>query len=266
MLKQQVHENGSIYETDPDSRMMKTNDNGCDICHNVQIAVDDKNHLVVAVDVTSEPVDKEQFHNVALQAKEELGVETITAIADKGYYSALQFAKCKEDNIVPIVSKADHSHMAATKEYGKSGFQYDAEQNGYICPQGHLLKAYNPRKQNAKYACYIRYRNIEACAQCPVKDKCSKGEDGRTIQDRPFQRFADEVDRRTKEFSDMYKIRKQTVEHPFGTIKRSLGFTYFLTRRTESVRTESLLHFLVYNMKRAIDIVGTRELVGVLQR
>ena len=163
--------------------MMKTNDNGCDICHNVQIAVDDKNHLVVAVDVTSEPVDKEQFHNVALQAKEELGVETITAIADKGYYSALQFAKCKEDNIVPIVSKADHSHMAATKEYGKSGFQYDAEQNGYICPQGHLLKAYSPRKQNAKYADYIRYRNIEACAQCPVKDKCSKSEDGRTIQD-----------------------------------------------------------------------------------
>lgn len=164
VLKQQVKENGSIYETDPDSRMMKTNNNGCDICHNVQIAVDDKNHLVVAVDVTREPVDKEQFHNIALQAKEELGVETITAIADKGYYSASQFAKCKEDNIIPIVSKADHSHMAATKEYVKSQFQYDAEQNGYICPQGHLLKAYNQRKKNPKYADHVRYRNLEACA------------------------------------------------------------------------------------------------------
>jgi len=85
------------------------------------------------------------------------------------------------------------------------------------------------------------------------------------IQDRPFQRIADEVDRRTKQFADMYKIRKQTVEHPWGTIKRAMGFSYFLTRRTENVRTESLLHFLVYNIKRAINIIGTRQLVGILQ-
>jgi hypothetical protein len=245
--------------------MMKTNNNGCDICHNVQIAVDDKNHLIVVVDVTSEPVDKEQFHNIALQAKKELGVETITAIADKGYYSASQFAKCKEDNIIAIVTKADHSNAAVTKEYGKSQFQYDAEQNGYICPQGHLLKAYNSRKMNPKYADHKRYRNFEACSQCSVKDKCSESGEGRTIQDRPFQRFADEVDRRTEAFSDMYKIRKQLVEHPFGTVKRSFGFTYFLTRRTENVRTESLLHFLVYNMKRAINIVGSEQLIEILQ-
>lgn len=97
------------YETDPDSRMMQANNKGCDICHNVQIAVDDKNHMIVAVDVTSEPVDKEQLYNISSKAKKELGVETITVIADKGYYSAQQFAKCKEDNITPIVSKTDRS-------------------------------------------------------------------------------------------------------------------------------------------------------------
>lgn len=265
ILKQQVKKSGSIYTTDPDSRMMKTNNNGCDICHNVQVAVDDKNHLVVAVDVTSQPVDKEQLHNISLQAKEELGVEKITAIADKGYYSALQFAKCKPDNIIPIVSKADHSHMAATKEYGKSQFKYDEENDGYICPQGNLLKAYNHRKEYSKQKDHKRYQNYEACSKCPVKDKCSDSEKGRTIQDRPFQRIADEVDQRTEEFSDMYKIRKQTVEHPFGTIKRAFGFSYFLTRGTESVRTESLMHFLVYNIKRAINIMGTKEIIEVLQ-
>lgn len=124
-LEQTVKVNGTIYETAPDSKMMQTNNKGCDICHNVQIAVDDKNHMVVAVDVTSEPVDKEQLHNMTLQAKEELGVETIAVIADKGYYSARQFAKCKEDNIVPIVAKADRSFMAATKGYEKSQFKYD---------------------------------------------------------------------------------------------------------------------------------------------
>lgn len=265
ILREQVKENGSIYITDQDSRMMKTNNNGVDICHNVQIAVDDKNHLVVAVDVTSDPVDKEQLHNIALQAKEEVGVDTITAIADKGYYSASEFAKCKEDSIIPIVSKADHSHMAATKEFGKSQFRYDKVNDGYICPQGHLLKAYNPRKENGKYAGHKRYQNFAACRECKVKDKCSNSEKGRTIQDRPFQRYADEVDKRTNEYLDMYKKRKQLVEHPFGTIKRALGFSYFLTRGTESVRTESLMHFLVYNMKRAINIIGTMEIIGALQ-
>jgi transposase len=264
-LKEKVKENGSIYLTDSDSRMMQANNNGVDICHNVQIAADDKSHLVVVVDVTSDPFDKKQFHNIALQAKEEMKVDTITAIADKGYYSASEFAKCKENGIIPIVSKADHSHMAATKEYGKSQFKYDEVNNGYICPQGHLLKAYNPRKENAKYSGHTRYQNYVACNSCIVKDKCSNSEKGRTIQDRPFQRFADEVDKRKSENPDMYIRRKQLVEHPFGTIKRAFGFSYFLTRGTESVRTESLLHFLAYNMKRVINIIGTEKLMEILQ-
>jgi len=264
-LKQQVKKNGAIYETDPDSRMMKMNNKGADICHNVQIAVDDKSHLVVAVDVTSQPVDKEQFHNMALQAKQELGVETITAIADKGYYSASEFAKCKEDNITAMVSKADDPSLAATKGFGKDQFKYDEVNGGYICPQGHFLKAYNPRKENAKYAAHRRYRNFDACGKCNEKSRCSGSIKGRTIQDMPFQRYADEVDKLTNEHLDMYKKRKQTVEHPFGTIKRAFGYSYFLTRGTDSVRTESLMHFLVYNMKRAINIVGTKEMIGMLQ-
>jgi len=264
-LRQQVKKNGTIYETDPDSRMMKMNNKGADICHNVQIAVDDKSHLVVAVDVTSQPVDKEQFHNMALQAKQELGVETITAIADKGYYSASEFAKCKEDNITAMVSKADDPSLAATKGFGKDKFKYDEVNGGYICPQGHFLKAYNPRKENAKYTGHKRYRNFDACAKCNEKSRCSGSIKGRTIQDMPFQRIADEVDKLTNEHLDMYKMRKQTVEHPFGTIKRAFGYSYFLTRGTASVRTESLMHFLVYNMKRAINIVGTKEMIGMLQ-
>ena len=155
--------------------------------------------------------------------------------------------------------------MAATKEYGKTQFRYDEVNDGYICPEGHLLKAYNHRKENAKYPGNKRYHNFGACNECGVKDKCSDSEKGRTIQNRPFQRYADEVDKRTNEYLDMYKKRKQLVEHPFGTIKRAFGFSYFLTRGTESVRTESLLHFLVYNMRRAINIIGTKEIIEILQ-
>ena len=260
-LKEHVQEHGTVYSTDPDARMMQMNNKGCDICHNVQIAVDEKAHIVVAVDVTSEPVDKEQLHSMSLQAKEELAVDTITVIADKGYYSALQFAKCKEDNIVPIVSRADHSHMAATKGFSKQHFKYDETADGYICPEGHLLTPFETRKENPKYAGIRRYRNFAACAQCKSRSKCSAGADGRTIQDRQFQRIADEVDRRREAHPEMYQQRKEMAEHPFGTVKRSWGYSYFLTRRTASVRVESLLHFLTYNIKRAIHIVGVQELV-----
>ncbi len=150
-------EEGSIYKSDPNAKMMRTNNNGGDICHNVQIAVDDKHHIVVAVDVTSEPIDKQQFHKISLQAKENMRVDTVTAIADKGYYSASEFAKCKEDNIIPIVSKADHSNTAATLEYGKSKFIYDEKKDAYICPQGHRLHPYKPRKKNPKLAGHVRY-------------------------------------------------------------------------------------------------------------
>ncbi len=260
-LRQQIKKTGTIYETDPDSKMMKMNNKGADICHNVQIAVDDKNHLVVAVDVTSQPIDKEQFHNMALQAKQELGVGTIMALADKGYYSAEQFYKCKCDGIIPVVSKADHSHMAATKAYGKTQFKYNEEKQGYICPQGHLLRGYAQHKKNG----YVKYYNYDACAQCPVRHQCSNSAKGRTIQDRPFQRYADEVDERTNGNLEMYKKRKQLAEHPFGTVKRAMGFAYFLTRGNANVKTESLLHFLAYNMKRVMNMVGTTRLVGILQ-
>ena len=86
------------------------------------------------------------------------------------------------------------------------------------------------------------------------------------VQDRPFSEFAREVDKRTKEQMDTYHLRKQVVEHPFGTIKRAFGFSYFLTRGTENVRTESLLHFLVYNMKRAINMVGMQGLQAALSQ
>jgi len=258
--REEVRQSGTIYDTDPDSRMMKTNNHGVDICHNVQIAVDDKNHLVVAVDVTSQAVDKEQLHNIASQAKDNLQVDEMTVIADKGYYSAKQFAKCAEDNITPIVTNANHSFHAGSADYAKENFVFDEEQNGYICPLGALLL---PTKQRAnrsdKWKGYVNYANPAACRSCPQKERCTSGK-YRTIQDKPFEQYAREVDKRTKENLEMYRKRKQLVEHPWGTIKRALGFSYFLTRGTENVRTESLLHFLAYNMKRAINSVEMKEL------
>jgi Transposase and inactivated derivatives len=260
-LADHVKKEGAIYITDPDARIMKCNNDGGLICHNVQIAVEEKTHLIVAVDVTSEPTDYKQFYNMASKAKEELKVDEITAIADKGYYSTDEFIKCKDKGIKAIVSKAKKGNFSSVN-YDKVNFKYNAEKDVYICPQGHELS--KPTKRWAK-SNLIRYQNRPACKDCPVKDLCTTHKHGRTVFRQENEQFADEVDKRTKENMALYNKRKQMAEHPFGTLKRNFGFTYFLTRRTESVRAESFMHFLVYNIKRVINTVGVEKLVEELK-
>jgi hypothetical protein len=119
-------------------------------------------------------------------------------------------------------------------------------------------------KETSKYKDFNSYANILACRNCNVKDKCTRGK-YRTITDRPFVEYAREVDKRTESNRELYRRRKQLAEHPFGTIKRAMGFSYFLTRGTESVRVESHLHFFVYNLKRVINIIGFQGLREGLQ-
>ena len=133
-------------------------------------------------------------------------------------------------------------------------FVYDKVHSGYICPEGKLLVPIFRAEDG-----FVKYANKKACLDCCHKNECTNGR-YRTIQDRPFAEYARAVDKQRKENPDTYHLRKQLSEHPFGTVKRALGFTYFLTKGTENVRAESCLHFLIYNIKRAINIVGKREL------
>lgn len=258
-LQEKVRQNGPIYDTDPDSRMMRVSNNGADVAHNVQIAVDEKNHMVVAIDVTSQPIDKEQLYNMASQAKENLGADELTVVADRGYYSANEFELCENESIHPIVTEANQTHHAIHPDYEKDKFAFDEDQNCYICPAGEILSVFSVSKKGS-----IKYANMTACKNCSHKYKCTKAK-YRAVQDRPNEKYARIVDKRTKENIELYRKRQQLVEHPFGTVKRALGFTYFLTRGTESVKAESCLHFLIYNIKRTINIMGTQELRAILQ-
>lgn len=260
-IQKRVEAEGTIYLTDPDARLMRTHNGGGDISHNVQIGVEAANHFVVAVDVTSDAVDYGQLHNISSQAKEELETESLIAVADKGFYSGEEFAKCKADDIHPI---APHPEKGGAQEkgYTKGYFSYNKEIDAYHCPQGELLGQPVQKRANRKGD---RYYNKPACANCSAKEKCSPSTPYRTIVRGKYDDYTEEVDAFTAANRDLYSMRKDIVEHPFGTIKRALGFTYFLTRGTENVRTESLLHFLAYNMKRLINIVGTEKMRLALQ-
>jgi transposase len=253
-----VEEEGDVSITDPDARKMKHLNGANEISHNVQIAVDDKHHMVVAVDVTSQAVDYKQFHPMSKQAKENIDVETLTVLADRGYFSAEQLAMAEKEGIIPIVSKPERTG-APNMDYSASRFIYDEKNDVYTCPQGKSLP--RKKKRNSKSP-EIYYGSRNTCKNCPVKDQCTLSKDGRTIVRFQHQDAADRAFLKVYENRQLYKKRKTLVEHIFGTIKASFGFRYLFVRRTGMVKTDICLFCLTYNLKRAVNILGARQLIG----
>lgn len=254
-----IETEGDIALTDPESKKMPMPNGGYDVCYNVQTAVDSKNHLVVAVDIADSPLDKDQLFPMALKAKREFGVERLQVVADRGYYSAKQFKQCAEHGITAIVPKPIHPSKTQVMQFAKEYFHYDLESDTYTCPQGAVL--HHSKRRTASKTQEERYVNREACQNCSQREKCTTGE-FRAIVEKPFERFSDAVDERAKSNPQMLLLRKCLVEHPFGTVKRSFGFTYFLTRGLHSIRVESCLHFFAYNLKRVVNIMGVKGIMA----
>lgn len=252
-LKEEVEKEGEISVTDQDARHMKTSNNGTDISHNVQISVDSKTHLVVAVDVTSSPADQCELSNMAIQAKEELGVEELTALADKGYWNGEELKKCEEENITAIVSSPKE---VGNKGYKRSNFKYDKEQDYYICPMKEILYRTKGKKR--------KYTNPKACKECPNREKCTANKTGRSIQVNENEEYLERARNRQIENMKLYKQRQMIVEHVFGTVKRDLGYTYLLLRGNEKVKGESFMHFLIYNIKRVCKIKKTKDIIEAI--
>jgi len=248
-----------ISTTDPDARLMAANNFGVEVSYNVQTAVDQKHKLVVDSEVINNPADQGQLSNMAKKAKEVLEAEEIEVLADKGYYATKDLIECETNGIRTYVPKPRVTGNVANTDFQLDKFKYDKEQDIYICPAGQTLHPGRIREE--KGVKYQVYKNSRACKQCDLKDQCSKSSRGRIIHRNLEQERLDEIDRRTKENKELYLQRQMIVEHPFGTVKRIWGYSYFLTRGLESVKTENKLHFLAYNMRRVINILGVEEIV-----
>lgn len=248
-----------ISTTDSDARLMAVNNNGVEVSYNVQTAVDQKHKLIVDSEVISNAADQGQLSNIAKQAKEVLEVEEIKVLADKGYYSTHDLLECEAANIETYVPKQRFTGNVDNTEYQLDKFQYHKEKDLYLCPAGQEL--YPGRIREVNGVKYQVYKNNRACKQCPVKDQCTKSPKGRTIHRNLEQGRLDEINRRLLENKTLYVQRQMIVEHPFGTVKRIWGYNCFLTRGLKSVGTENKLHFLAYNLRRAINILGVEEIV-----
>jgi transposase len=265
--QENLRKNGKneISTTDPDARLMCNNNNNVDVSYNVQTTVDAKHKLIVDFKTTQQPNDLGELDNMALRAKKLFGGKDFEALADKGYYKASDLKKCVENGITPYVTKQIYSNGTGDKDFYTDNFQYDKAKNIYVCPSGKELHYGRKRTQKDRGIFGYEYRNYKACPNCEYKERCTKSKKGRTICRHVDQDFLDTIDIATELNMEKYKQRQMIVEHPFGTVKRSWGAYYFLTKRKASVSAEIALSFLAYNLKRVMNIFGIKELVRRLQ-
>jgi transposase len=246
--------------TDPDARSMATSGRGTGVVgYNVQAAVDTKHHLIVAHDVINVGNDRAQLSTMATQAREAMGQETLTVIADRGYFDGEEIVACDQAGMTPLVPKPMTSGAKADGRFGKQDFIYLPEQDAYRCPAGQTMKWwFNRIDENGKL---LRHYWTTKCPDCPIKAQCTPAK-LRRVTRWEHEGVLDAMQRRLDQRPDTMRVRRRTVEHPFGTLKAWMGATHFLTKTLKRVRTEISLQVLAYNLKRVIAIKGVGALVA----
>jgi transposase len=246
--------------TDPDARSMKNREGGI-VGYNVQTAVDAEHHLIVAHEVINEGVDRDQLSTMAEKAKAALGVEELTVVADRGYFKSEEVLECTQSGINPIVPKTMTSNNLSEGRFDKQDFIYIAADDEYRCPAGErAIKRFT----TIEHGLTIHKYWASACPRCPIKAQCTRGE-YRRITRWEHEVVLEAMQERLDRQPDSMRVRRRTVEHPFGTLKLWMGATHFLTRTLARVRTEMSLHVLAYNLKRVMQILGIGQMLRVLR-
>ena len=251
-----------ISLTDPDSRSMATSGRGSGVVgYNVQVAVETKHHLIIAHEVINEGTDRAQLSPMAKAAKAVLAVEKLDAVADRGYFSGEEILACDNAGVTVTLPKPMTSGMMARGRFGKQDFRYVADEDVYICPAGETLPY---RYTNEEDGLILRRYWTNACQNCPIKKNCTSGKE-RRITRWEQEHVLEAVQRRLDEHPEKMRQRRETVEHPFGTIKARMGATHFLMKTLPRVASEMALHVLAYNMTRVMSIMGVRPLMAAIR-
>jgi hypothetical protein len=260
LLSQLDDEQKQVSITDPDTRRMHTG-NGNVVGYNAQLAVDEKPKLIAADEVTNDVTDYRQLADVAMEAKANLELKQTEVVADKGYYHAAEVSRCVDQGITPFIPKADTSANTRQGLFGKSRFRYDAQKDVYLCPGNQELTY---RFSTFELGRGLRYYRASACNSCALKKQCTRNKANRTITREDNEELMEQMAERMKAQPQKFALRKQLAEHPFGTIKRWMGFTHFTLKGLEKVRAEWSLITLAYNLKRVMNLVSVEKLIAAV--
>ena len=220
-------------------------------------------YLIVANYVTNHVSDRAELHTIAKEAQAATGQKDITVVADKGYYSGNIIKDCQDDGMTPLVAKTNTSGFKEKGLVPREDFTYDADKDAYICPANRELPYSYKTVESGKLL--YGYTSVITCKSCAARDQCTRGTAARHIRRWEHEDRLENMEAILQSMPEIMKIRKSTVEHPFGTIKSWMGATHFLTKRLENVSTEMNLHVLAYNMKRMINIFGQQSLINAIR-
>jgi transposase len=250
-----------ISLTDPDARLMATSGKGTGtVGYNVQTAVDAQHHLIVDHQVTNIGNDRSQLATMAKRARTAMQAEHFEVVADRGYFSGEEILACEEAGITAYVPRTQTSNRQAKGLFGKRDFIYEPETNTYQCPAAQsLIWRFTSVEKGMTLHCYWS----SACKACSLKAQCTSAPE-RRVKRWEHESVIEVMQQRLDQDSGKMRIRRQTVEHPFGTLKAWMGSTHFLMRTMKHVSTEMSLHVLAYNLKRVMRILGTTSLMQAM--
>jgi transposase len=249
-----------ISLTDPDSRAMAGHTHVA-VGYNVQVAVDTRHKLIVEQQVTNQVLDLGLLTQTAAPAKEVLGVETISVVADRGYFKAEDIGACEKAGMTPYVPRPQRGPSVRAGLFRKDEFQYDEATDSYLCPARQRLQAYTSSPQRGLTR--IHYANKLACQGCSLRRRCTGGS-FRVVSRLENEAALDRMQARLTKRPDILGIRRETVEHPFGSIKQWMNQGTFLMRGLEKVRGEFSLTALAYNLRRVLNLVGFEALMAAV--
>lgn len=259
MLKKEPDQQLSF--TDPDARSMATSGKGTGVVgYNVQLAVEAEHHLIVSHEVTNVGHDRGQMLTMATQAQAATGVDALEAVLDRGYYKGEEIVACEQAGIRVYLPKPKTSNNQAKGLYGKQDFRYIVEDDEYECPAGQRLIWRMKTQERGQVLHRYWY---SGCQNCALKAKCTPSAQRRVTR-WEHEGILEAVQRRLDLAPEAMRLRRQTVEHPFGTIKGWMGATHFLTKRLPGVRAEMSLQVLAYNLKRVINLLGVGALIEAI--
>jgi transposase len=227
----------------------------------VQAAVDTEHHLIVAHEVINVGNDRGQLAEMSKKAKAVLDTEELDVVADRGYFDSEEILACDRAGITVTLPKPMTSYAKAQGRFGKQDFRYVAEEDVYVCSADQRLTY---RYTNEENGLARRHYWTNVCQACPIKERCTTGKE-RRITRWEHEDVLEAVQRRLDENPQAMRQRRETVEHPFGTIKAWMGATHFLMKRLKNVRTEMALSVLAYNLTRVMNIIGIRPLMAAIR-
>lgn len=265
-IEKQLKETGEkqVSASDPESRQLVIRGVVTEVCYNIQSTVDAKYKIPIDYDVTNQN-DKHALTSMVENAIEIIGNNTFDAVFDKGYYTAEEIHKTQKLGVTTHICVPNPASNAPDKAYNLSEFKYNKELDSYTCPAGEVLKTNGNWYDKRVYR--VKQYKTKNCKNCPVKDSCTKAKYQRIIERHEFAEALEINKQNIAKNPEIYAQRQAIVEHPFGTIKRSWGFDYIMTKKTKKRASADIgFVFIAYNLKRIMNIISIEKLIAILSK